>query len=898
MAPALTKILKDGHGIHLSSPASDGRVMELDPTDDLNLQKMLLNLPAFPSLDSYLHLNPLDLPSNTEVSSDLQPCASQCELPVLPRPGSLLMICNKGLRDSHQVASMFPGVPDMFLVPVPEHNSQEACLLRGHTAAFQCEPDGGDVHQSLPTLSAISVPYAQGDLKSSSFFAPSSMSIQETPAPMHMLECDQLVPSAVLEGKLSRQAGLQNRAWTLQRRLQILLGEHALLHCTQQLQGLKRHCCNGGVLFDSIPAGVPLSQVGNKHHYPWLENLPSFTELEKFAQSSHAVLGRLQEALDSEATASSSSDEELEDFKTRETKASTICERRWLEERAELGSRWSWLQLRLAELDGRIQQLGELHKHLRSTKGGVVLAESQPMTDRQIQQTLLKEMAWLSCTPLDADSEPCSPTRLLHNIERQSAQLSEIVNSLMLPLNFSPLSKQPDTWKGKRGFNRGHTEVEDVGLGSSKRRKFGARRQQLLKAAASCVCARTRPLVTYHKPKLFRFNACRAKSSERSTSIHSSLISSPSSSSCSRCFSCNPVAPCSNLDCSSSRTLPSRTPSSTPHHVVFPLSVIPQCSHFNKVPARETWSQIPLVINTQPLRSGHYSRYSPTPLHNSHKYKQHARPHENRVLGPSPIRLLGSAQSQHRKAYQRKRKRRRIHRLMGDDDDVSYCDPEDSSDEVLEESYTPASKKQASQGSVRRRQGQNMFNINNVVIPMSLTKVEKLQYKDILTPSWRVVDTQFLVRTEAEIDEDKDEQVEIVTDEVFAQRHLALEQKEKRRWPFWGKRKGCRHPTRSGSRLSGSGGGMCTSGEESSVEWSCAQLDPDEQPSSEECLPQAPWEPRVFPLNDDEEQLLLSEEKTPDRISTSSSSKNFNFHLSTPQSSGATPPSGGQTNGS
>lgn len=53
------------------------------------------------------------------------------------------------------------------------------------------------------------------------------------------------------------------------------------------------------------------------------------------------------------------------------------------------------------------------------SQGRVVLADSQPLTDRQIQQTLLKEMAGLSCTASDPDNEPCSPTRLLHNIERQ-----------------------------------------------------------------------------------------------------------------------------------------------------------------------------------------------------------------------------------------------------------------------------------------------------------------------------------------------------------------------------------------------------------------------------------------------------------------------------------------------
>lgn len=49
----------------------------------------------------------------------------------------------------------------------------------------------------------------------------------------------------------------------------------------------------------------------------------------------------------------------------------------------------------------------------------MVLAESQPLTDTQIQQTLLREMAGLSCTAMDTDNEPCSPTRLLYNIERQ-----------------------------------------------------------------------------------------------------------------------------------------------------------------------------------------------------------------------------------------------------------------------------------------------------------------------------------------------------------------------------------------------------------------------------------------------------------------------------------------------
>lgn len=48
--------------------------------------------------------------------------------------------------------------------------------------------------------------------------------------------------------------------------------------------------------------------------------------------------------------------------------SSSSCERQWLEERAELSSRWSWLELRLAELEGRILQLEGVHKHIRSVK--------------------------------------------------------------------------------------------------------------------------------------------------------------------------------------------------------------------------------------------------------------------------------------------------------------------------------------------------------------------------------------------------------------------------------------------------------------------------------------------------------------------------------------------------
>lgn len=129
----------------------------------------------------------------------------------------------------------------------------------------------------------------------------------------------------------------------------------------------------------------------------------------------------------------------------------------------------------------------------------MVLAEAQPLTDRQIQHTLWTETMDLSFTAgnmqdltSDVDMEPSSPTRLLRNIERQvhcivfcharvykyknppginppvssmlyvflcvqSAQLTQIVNSLMPPFCASP-SSSPVT-KRPCGHWRDHQKI-------------------------------------------------------------------------------------------------------------------------------------------------------------------------------------------------------------------------------------------------------------------------------------------------------------------------------------------------------------------------------------------------------------------------------------------------------
>lgn len=79
----------------------------------------------------------------------------------------------------------------------------------------------------------------------------------------------------------------------------------------------------------------------------------------------------------------------------------------------------------------------------------------------------------------------------------------------------------------------------------------------------------------------------------------------------------------------------------------------------------------------------------------------------------------------------------------------------------------------------RRRSEQSAYDIDNIVIPFSIaatTRVEILEYKEIMTPSWRVWENgSCQVET-------KDEEVEDTSDEAYVLRHSKGESEEKKRF--------------------------------------------------------------------------------------------------------------------
>ncbi|KAK7919436.1 hypothetical protein WMY93_010720 [Mugilogobius chulae] len=87
------------------------------------------------------------------------------------------------------------------------------------------------------------------------------------------------------------------------------------------------------------------------------------------------------------------------------------------------------------------------------------------------------------------------------------------------------------------------------------------------------------------------------------------------------------------------------------------------------------------------------------------------------------------------------------------------------------------------QQPIKRRRGESSFDINNIVIPMSVaatTRVEKLQYKEILTPSWRMVD----IFSQKITEEEDQREVEDLSDAAFVQLHQPYEDQERSRWSW------------------------------------------------------------------------------------------------------------------
>ncbi|XP_053660738.1 uncharacterized protein LOC128709745 [Anopheles marshallii] len=145
-------------------------------------------------------------------------------------------------------------------------------------------------------------------------------------------------------------------------------------------------------------SAVPSTSSADPTHIANFSNtIPMFErsatqELEQTAGMLYAELRQVQSTIDSDATLSSSGGESADEsmpYTNNVQEPLPITERaawRWANDRAAVASKWTWLWARVADLEYRIRQHGEVLNKIRVNKGSVVLEELNVPSDQLSSQ--------------------------------------------------------------------------------------------------------------------------------------------------------------------------------------------------------------------------------------------------------------------------------------------------------------------------------------------------------------------------------------------------------------------------------------------------------------------------------------------------------------------------------
>uniref|UniRef100_UPI00398ED9C7 KAT8 regulatory NSL complex subunit 1-like protein isoform X3 n=1 Tax=Pristiophorus japonicus TaxID=55135 RepID=UPI00398ED9C7 len=599
----------------------------------------------------------------------------------------------------------------------------------------------------------------------------------------------------------------------------------------------------------------------------------------------------------------------------------------WTIGRAGIASRWTWLQAQISELEYRIRQINDIYRHIRAAKGMVILDDSQPSKDILKQQVQLAEAASLLATAKDnktlaetkdstlecnLEMSPSSPSLLLRNIDKQSAQLTESVNSLIPPLNLSPASS-PVSCKACSHLDGIVCSVlgddESSSSNSSGSEERLSKEKHLDRTAQRFLptddtAARTRPLRTQHKRGLFStvYNASRKV--QQATAVPYK---------CCWPVSCKLCASNNTTDAINSRTmaLEEQVAMLDPcFHPILSLHCdMPLDVHFQALLYNEDWNtqSFPSIMNEfKAFLSSNTPCKSHTCEDTLDSVKRNInKDHYAKVLGQhwnqsSSVPKLQTSTEASRKPLKELRKRRHSNEkttvlnkrhcaLLNSSESPSgslktaqtsvpiHRTPCSSPTDIWVPRSTPSRRPLTQTKDIplrQRQQSECSYDIDNIVIPMSLvatTKIEKLQYKEIITPSWRIV----AIKPMKELHVQR-KVLEDTSDEAFALRHKKHEGKEQARWFLWEQSRCQRRGNRSSSfsknnnehlnphlpphpdgenQLSLYSSVCCVS----EMTWSgeTQELLLEGVPDAKVVLP---WNCRTFPLSDEEKKRLTHPE--------------------------------------
>ncbi|XP_059686294.1 KAT8 regulatory NSL complex subunit 1 isoform X5 [Gavia stellata] len=599
---------------------------------------------------------------------------------------------------------------------------------------------------------------------------------------------------------LRRQADIENRARRLQKRLQVVQAKQVERHIQQQLGGFLEKTLSKLPTLDPLrhrsqlmltrKAEAALRKAASETVTS--EGLSSFLksdsiseELERFTASGMANLRSSEQAFDSDVTDSSSggeSDVEEEELTKADPEQPHVplrrrAEWRWAADRAAIVSRWNWLQAHVSDLEYRIRQQTDIYKQIRANKS---VSGSQPLENLGISA---------ANTPESHPAKPCGAPRPVNGV----------INTL-----------QPGLAEHAQGDGQ---EAEEL-----------LHKKQRLNMVSSssdgtCVAARTRPVLSCKKRRLVRPSSVMPLSKK----VHrNSLV---------RC-SCDVNPSCALCGTRSSTTLEIQYDApllerlsqldSCIHPVLSFPDDVPTSLHFQSM-LKSQWQNkpyekikppkklslkhrapMPTSSLSDPARKDRHKLVNSffTAAKRSHQKIQPDKAHRPPLDDFTAVSKAERAPERslvQPPAYDKKRlrdcssERSEVLKHHADVGGPSYLSaavtptphsPIARQLSTSSEGSAPASTSSQGTSSTaqpRRRRGESSFDINNIVIPMSVaatTRVEKLQYKEILTPSWREVDIGAL---KANSDEDNEE-IEDLSDSAFAARHGKCEEMERARW--------------------------------------------------------------------------------------------------------------------
>ncbi|XP_036691647.1 KAT8 regulatory NSL complex subunit 1 isoform X4 [Balaenoptera musculus] len=579
---------------------------------------------------------------------------------------------------------------------------------------------------------------------------------------------------------LRRQADIESRARRLQKRLQVVQAKQVERHIQHQLGGFLEKTLSKLPNLESLrprsqlmltrKAEAALRKAASETATS--EGLSNFLksdsiseELGRFTASGIASLRCSERAFDSDVTDSSSGgesdieEEELTraDPEQRHLPLRRRSEWRWAADRAAIVSRWNWLQAHVSDLEYRIRQQTDIYKQIRANKGLIVLGEAPPpehTTDLFLPLSSEVKTDHGNDKLIESVSQPLEN----HGASgHPSESLSTKSCGALRPVNGVINTLQP--------------VLADHVPGDSSDAEEQLHKKQRLNLVSSstdgtCVAARTRPVLSCKKRRLVRPNSIvpLSKKVHRNSTVRSGCDVNPSCALCGS-GSASSTPPEIHYEAPLLERL-SQLDSSVHPVLAFPDDV-PTSLHFQSM-LKSQWQNKPFD-KIKPPKKFSLKHRAPMPGSLPDPTRKDRHKLVNSFLTTAMLKHHTDLSSSSYLAATQHPPHSPLVRQLSASSDTSA--PTSCSPQVTASTSQP----------VRRRRGESSFDINNIVIPMSVaatTRVEKLQYKEILTPSWREVDLRSLKGSP----EEENEEIEDLSDAAFAALHAKCEEMERARW--------------------------------------------------------------------------------------------------------------------